>query len=221
MDFASARFQMVESQLRPNGVTDPALLRAMAEVPRELFVPAEHRPLAYADDDIELGSSDPTGPRFLLAPMTFGRMGQLLMLRDDHRVLDIACGSGYSCAVLSRLVQTVVAIESDPVLAARAEATLASLQIRGTRLVLNDLTGGDPAGGPYDAILVNGRIEEPPFALLGQLKEHGRLAAVVGDEELARIALFTRNGAYGVRYAFDAAAPSLPGFAAKKPAFAF
>jgi len=219
MDFAVARLKMVESQLRPNGVTDPALLLAIAEVPRELFVPAEQRSLAYADDDIEL-SAGPKSRRFLLNPMTFGRMVQLLTLESEYRVLDVGCGSGYSCAVLSRIVQTVVAIESDAVLAAQAEANLATLQARNTKLVLNDLAGGDPAGGIYDVILVNGRIEEPPFGLLGQLKDHGRLAAVVGDQELARIALFTRNGAFSVRYAFDAAAPLLPGFAAKRPAFA-
>lgn len=221
MDFASARLKMVESQLQPNSVTDPALLRAMSEIPRELFVHGAQRLLAYADDDIELGSDGSAAPRFLLSPMTFGRMVQLLMLRSEYRVLDVGCGGGYSCAVLSRLVQTVVAVESDAMLAAQAESTLASLQVRNTKLILKDLSGGDPAGGPYDAILVNGRIEEPPFGLLGQLKEHGRLAAVVGDEELARIALFTRNGAFSVRYAFDAAAPPLPGFAGKRPAFGF
>jgi protein-L-isoaspartate(D-aspartate) O-methyltransferase len=219
MNFATARRKMVESQLRPNGVIDPALLLAISEVPRELFVPVDRRPLAYADDDIEL-SDGPTGQRFLLNPMTFGRMAQLLMLQDEYRVLDVGCGSGYSCAVLSRLVQTVVAIESDAVLAEQAESNLATLQVRNTKLLRNNLPSGDPAGGTYDVILVNGRIEEPPFGLLGQLKDHGRLVAVVGDQELARIALFTRNRAFSVRYAFDAAAPPLPGFAAKRPVFA-
>jgi protein-L-isoaspartate(D-aspartate) O-methyltransferase len=220
MNFASARLKMVESQLQPNGVTDPGLLRAVSEVPREMFVQAEHRSLAYADDDIELGSDASMGRRFLLNPMTFGRMAQILMLQSEYRVLDVGCGSGYSCAVLSRLVQTMVAIESDAVLAAQAESNLATLQVRNTKVIRNNLPDGDPAGGLYDAILVNGRIEEPPFRLLGQLKEHGRLAAVVGDEELARIALFTRNGTFSVRYAFDAPAPPLPGFVATRPAFA-
>ena len=221
MDFTSARLTMVESQLRPNGVTDPSLIRAMSEVPREQFLPAEQRALAYVDDDIELGRNLPTGARFLLSPMTFGRMVQILMLQGEDRVLDVGSGSGYSCAILSRLARTVVGLESDSVLVAQAESLLASLQIRNAKLVLASLPGGDTVGGPYDAILVNGRIEGPPFGLLGQLKDGGRLAAVVGDRELARIALFTRTGAFSVRYVFDAAAPAVPEFAAERPAFAF
>jgi protein-L-isoaspartate(D-aspartate) O-methyltransferase len=221
MEFASVRLQMVDSQLRPNGVTDPALVRAMSEVPRELFVPVEQRSLAYADNDIKVESSAPADARFLLRPMTFGRMVQLLMLEKDERVLDVGFGTGYSCAVLSRLAQTVLGLESNAALAEQATSTLSALQIRNAKLLLRGLTDGDPAGGPYDAILLNGRIEEPPLVLLGQLKDHGRLAAVIGEQELARIALFTRNGAFSVRYVFDAAAPLLPGFAAKRPAFAF
>jgi protein-L-isoaspartate(D-aspartate) O-methyltransferase len=136
-------------------------------------------------------------------------------------VLDVGCGSGYSCAILSRLARMVVTLESDTVLAAQAESLLASLQIRNAKLILANLPGGNPAGGPYDAILVNGRIEGPPFGLLGQLKDRGRLAAVVGDQDLARIALFTRHEAFGVRYVFDAAAPAVPGFAAERPGFVF
>jgi protein-L-isoaspartate(D-aspartate) O-methyltransferase len=221
MDFTSARLTMVESQLRPNGVTDPSLILAMSEVPRELFLPAEQRALAYVDGDIELGKDLPTGLRFLLSPLTFGRMVQILMLQGEDRVLDVGCGSGYSCAILSRLARMVVTLESDTVLAAQAESLLASLQIRNAKLILANLPGGNPAGGPYDAILVNGRIEGPPFGLLGQLKDRGRLAAVVGDQDLARIALFTRHEAFGVRYVFDAAAPAVPGFAAERPGFVF
>lgn len=221
MDFTAARLTMVESQLRPNGVTDPSLIRAMSEIPREAFLPAEQRALAYVDDDIELGRNLPTGPRFLLSPMTFGRMVQILMLQNEERVLDVGCGSGYSSAILSRLARTVVGLESDAVLAAQAESLLASLHIRNATLALASLSGGDPAGSPYDAILVNGRIEGPPFGLLGQLKDGGRLAAVVGDRELARIALFTRNGAFSMRHVFEAAAPPVPEFAADRPAFAF
>jgi protein-L-isoaspartate(D-aspartate) O-methyltransferase len=221
MDFTAARLTMVESQLRPNGVTDPSLIRAMSVVPRENFLPAEQRPLAYVDDDIELGRNLATGHRFLLRPMTFGRMVQILMLQDDERVLDVGCGSGYSSAILSHLAHTVVGLESDEVLATEAESLLVSLQIRNAKLVLASLADGQPTAGPYDAILVNGRIEGPPFGLLGQLKDGGRLAAVVGDRELARIALFTRNGAFSVRYVFEASAPPVPEFVGERPTFAF
>src|SRR3712207_6782143 len=102
MDFASARQHMVDSQLRPNAVTDDRLVASMATVPREIFVPAERRFLAYADEDLTYGAAAP-GSRCILRPMTFGRMVQLLGIRAEDRVLDVGCGTGFSCAILSHL----------------------------------------------------------------------------------------------------------------------
>jgi protein-L-isoaspartate(D-aspartate) O-methyltransferase len=220
MDFVSARHRMVESQVRPNGITDERVISAMAAVPRELFVPPQHRWLAYADQDVGLPSSA-GGRRFLLRPMNFARMVQLLAIRLEDNVLDIGCGNGYSSAVLAKLCKMVIGLEMEAELAAQAEKTLAKLGIGNVKIIVAEHSGGHMVGGPYDAILLNGRIAEPPLTLIGQLKEHGRLAAIVGDEELARIALFTRNGAFSVRYAFDAAGPALPGFEGARPTFSF
>jgi protein-L-isoaspartate(D-aspartate) O-methyltransferase len=222
MDFASARANMIESQIRSNGITDARLIAAMAALPRELFVPLDRRSLAYIDRDIELGSPPSDGAaRFVLEPMTFARLVQLLALNPYDRVLDIGCGTGYSTAVLSKLAKFVLGVECDPELAAEAAANLAKVGLVNAKVVRGELNVGLPSEGPYDAICVNGRIPESPLTLLGQLKDNGRLVAVVGNPEVARLDIFTRNGAFSVRHAFDSSAPELPGFGSVRPAFSF
>ncbi|MGH6875353.1 MAG: protein-L-isoaspartate O-methyltransferase family protein [Aestuariivirgaceae bacterium] len=221
MDFALARAKMIESQIRPNGVTDEGIIQAMAGLPREFFVPLSRQSLAYMDEDLEIGSNRQSPPRFLLEPMTLARLLQLLALEPDETVLDVACGTGYSTAVLAHLAKSVVALECDSELAGQAIENLASLGLANTRVFTGSLSAGYLAEGPFDAILVNGRIPVPPLELLAQLKDHGRLAVVMGENDVAQGALFTRNGALSVRYNFDAAAPRLPGFEPARPAFEF
>lgn len=222
MDLALARTNMIESQIRPNGITDERIIAAMAAIPRELFVPSDRRSLAYMDEDIELDTAQSRRTaRYLLEPMTFARLVQLLDLRNDDKVLDVGCCTGYSSAILSILAKTVIALESDPQLSAEAAANLAKLGLLNAHVVTGELSGGRLSDGPYDAICVNGRIPEPPLNLLAQLKDHGRLAAVLADQEIGRVALFTRNGAFSVRYAYDASAPGLPGFEVVRRTFAF
>jgi protein-L-isoaspartate(D-aspartate) O-methyltransferase len=160
-------------------------------------------------------------PRFLLEPMTLARLLQLLDLEPDETVLDVGCGTGYSTAVLAHLAKAVVALECDSELADRAVKNLAVLGLANTRVVTGSLHAGWLADSPFDAILVNGRVPAPPLELLAQLKEHGRLAAVLGENDMGQGALFTRNGAFSVRYAFDAGVPRLPGFDPTRPAFEF
>lgn len=222
MDFAVARVKMIDSQLRPNGITDERLLAAMATVPRELYLPPAHRYLAYADEDVVITPPDANrSPRFLLEPMTFARLVQLLAPGSGDLILDVGCATGYSSAVLSLLCQRVLALESDPALAGQAATNLAELRIGNVKVVQASLSAGHPPDAPYDAICVNGRMPGACQSLLSQLKEHGKLAAVVGDDHIGRVALFTRNGGFSVRYAFDAAVPALPGFAPDETAFAF
>src|SRR5687768_7103188 len=120
MDFALARARMIESQIRPNGVTDERIIRAMAVLPREFFVPPSRRSLAYMDEDVEIGSKRPAPPRFLMEPMTLARLLQLLALDPDETALDVGCATGYSTAILSHLAREVVALECDAELAGQA-----------------------------------------------------------------------------------------------------
>jgi protein-L-isoaspartate(D-aspartate) O-methyltransferase len=221
MDFALARASMIESQLRPNGVTDVRIIQAMAAMPREFFVPPSRRSLAYMDGDVEIGSNHQAQPRYLMEPMTLARLLQLLALEPDETVLDVGCGTGYSTAILANLARTVVALECDSELAGQAIENLAALGLANTRIFTGNLSAGWLADAPFDAILVNGRIPAPPLELLAQLKDHGRVAAILGENDVAQGALFTRNGALSVRYAFDAAVHRLPGFEPPRPAFEF
>jgi protein-L-isoaspartate(D-aspartate) O-methyltransferase len=216
MDYASARRNMVESQLRPNKVTDPALLDALASVPRELFVPEPLRSVAYVDEDIPLGRG-----RFVMEPMILGRLLELAAPRSTDSALVVGAGLGYSAAVLARIAGRVVALESDRELAQRAAQTLKTLGISNVALVEGALAEGAPRQAPFDVILFDGAVDRAPSAVLDQLAEHGRLAVVVRTSGIGRATLMTRQaGLVASRVAFDAAVPCLPGFE-PAPAFVF
>lgn len=219
-DFETARVKMVENQLRANKVLDVALVDAMREIPREQFVPAARRSVAYADEDLPLGPG-----RWLLEPMLFGRLAQLADVGPDDLVLDVGAGMGYGAAVLGRLVSAVVALEEDADLAAAATQAVAALDGGGgDNIVVENgpLTAGWPSQAPYDVILLEGGIEVRPDGLLDQLADGGRLVAMRRDAGgVQRGVLYLKQGdAIAVRTAFDGATPTLPGFA-KAPAFTF
>jgi protein-L-isoaspartate(D-aspartate) O-methyltransferase len=216
IDFAELRRNMVDSQVLPNDVTDRRVLRAMGEVPREVFVNEAQKPVAYIDDALKLG-----GGRLLLAPMTVARLVQLALIEPDHSVLEIGCGTGYVSAVLARLTGRVIALESDPGLAHRARQNLRDLGVGTVKVVEGPLEAGHPAGGPFDAVVVSGSLPEVPDRLIGQLKEGGRLVAIVGDAAPGRLTVFTRTGrVLSGQEVFDAALAPLPGFE-RRPAFVF
>lgn len=210
-DFAAARLNMVESQVRVNAVTDERLIAAMAAVPRERFVPISRQGIAYMDEDIRI--SDGKAPRFLMEPRVFAKLAQLAAITADELVLDIGCGTGYSTAVLSRLAGTVVALESDEDLAAQAGATLSDLGVDNAVVVAGALPDGYAKQAPYDVIFINGMVSSIPDALQSQLRENGRLVAVAGDGVSGRARLYMRAGdAFSGRDAFDANIRFLPGF---------
>ena len=210
-DFAAARLNMVESQVRVNAVTDERLIAAMAAVPRERFVPISRQGIAYMDEDIRI--SDGKAPRFLMEPRVFAKLAQLAAITADELVLDIGCGTGYSTAVLSRLAGTVVALESDEDLAAQAGATLSDLGVDNAVVVAGALPDGYAKQAPYDVIFINGMVSSIPETLQSQLRENGRLVAVAGDGVSGRARLYMRAGdAFSGRDAFDANIRFLPGF---------
>ena len=214
-DFAAARRNMVDGQVRTADVTDRRIITAMLEVARERFVAPAMAGLAYLDLDLPVGTAP--AARRLLKPMVLAKLIQAADLADTARVLDVGCATGYSAAVLARIAGQIVGLEQEPGLVnAEALAGLPNLT-----LVTGPLTEGHPQGGPYDAILMEGATEFPPQALFRQLKDGGRLVCVLGGGPGAKAMLYRRSGQEtGGRPIFDAAATILPGFV-KPPAFAF
>ena len=216
---------MVETQLRPNEVTDVGLLAAMRGLPRERFVPAKFARLAYMDEQIPVFPAVDGAPaRFLLAPMVQARLIQLAEIEPQDTVLDVGCATGYSTAVLAQLAARVIGLEPEPELAEAARANLAGLGLHSAEIVSGPLAEGWAAAAPYDAIVVEGSVPEVPQSLWAQLKDGGRLAAVVTrapNMQQGKAYLFTRvNGEASGVAQFDAGASPLPGLA-PAPAFAF
>jgi len=215
--FEAARAHMIESQLRPNKVMDGRVLRAFAEIRRELFVPQHLRVVAYIDEDLPLGSG-----RYLTEPMVAARLLQAATIERTDTVLIIGAGMGYEAALAALLARSVVAVEEDPELARRARAALVEHSIASVSVVEGPLPQGYRPRAPYDVILFCGAVAEVPSEIDSQLAEGGRLLAVVKSASgVGRATFRTRTGGVVARRVlFDAATPLLPGFL-PKPAFVF
>lgn len=213
-DFARARENMIENDVRTNDVTDRRLIAALREVAREAFVPAASQAIAYAGLCVPLGDD-----RYLLDARTLSKLIQAARVEPSDRVLDVGCGTGYSSAVLARLAGEVVALESHGGLAAAATAALSGLP--NVKVVRGDLGKGSPDKAPYDVIFLGGAVEEVPQALTDQLKDGGRLLTVFVRGPAGRGRIIDRVGkTLSGRNLFDATVPPLPGFA-KNPTFVF
>ncbi|HKU91844.1 MAG TPA: protein-L-isoaspartate O-methyltransferase [Sphingomicrobium sp.] len=200
-DFAAARLAMIESQLRPQGVTDRAVLLAMGEVARERFVPPEARSLAYADRAVPLG-----GGRFLVAPAALGQLLNGMEVLPGARALVVGSGTGYSAAVLAAMGAEVTALECSAGLAEQARGN-------GVATIEGPLETGHRKGAPYDQILIDGAVEVIPDALIEQLADGGRLGAALIDRGISRLVVGRKaGGGFGYFSIADAGAPRLPGF---------
>jgi protein-L-isoaspartate(D-aspartate) O-methyltransferase len=221
-NFAAARLNMVEGQLRPNAVRDERILTMLETLPRELFVPERLASVAYIDESL------PVGPgRFLLPPMILARLLQAVAVRPDDKALDIAPATGYSTAALAKLAAHVVAVEADAELQRWATAVLGALEIDNAEIRLAPMQQGWKTQAPYDVIFINGAVDAVPDSLLLQLKDGGRLAVVVryyGAAHAAHIGearLYERSGeTVTYKTLFDANVALLPSFA-NEPAFTF
>lgn len=217
MDFSLARQNMVDSQIRPNGVTNPGLIAAMDVVPRERFVPDEKISLAYADEYLELANG-----RFMLSPMVTGKLLQLAQICSSDLVLDVGPATGYSTALAAHLAESVVGIEQDGDLCEQAGENLIELNITNAAIICGQHTKGVASEAPFDVIILNGRVEQIPQTLLDQLAQEGRLVAIVGDPNNARFEIVTRrDGTFSTMAKFNVFAPILTGFEKPEPAFSF
>jgi protein-L-isoaspartate(D-aspartate) O-methyltransferase len=217
-DYALARRNMIDGQLRPNRVTDDRLLAAIADLPRERFLPEAMRAVAYADDDVPLGNG-----RHLMEPMVLARLIQALQPRPRDRALVVAAGRCYGAAIMSRLVASTVALESDPVLAEAGRRTAAELGLHRLEQVVGPMEQGAASLAPFDVILIEGAVQLVPPAILDQLAEGGRLATVLAGPPGAMgvTQLFIKEGGIvSSRALFEAGTPKLPGFA-PPPRFTF
>lgn len=216
-DFALARSKMIVSQVRPNGITDGRIVQAMASLPREIFVPEARRCIAYIDEDVEIGPG-----RYLMEPMVLAKLIQLAEIEPGDQVLHVGCGSGYGTAVLARLCKSVIAVDEDQALVEAAAANLRHLGIGNAAVHKAAHATGWSAGQPYDAILLDGRVPAIPPALFQQLRDGGRLVAVVGDNDVATATAYSRNdGTISSLPAFEASIGRLPGVIVDRPAFVF
>lgn len=210
-----ARFNMIEQQVRPWEVLDPAVLALLESVKRDQFVPAAQKALAYVDMELPLGSST---DQVMLAPRLQARMVQDLSLKPTDKVLEIGTGSGYTTALLASLAQRVVSLEIDESIARSARQNLQTAGITNAEVRVADAAANGfaacAAEGPWDAILVAGSVAEPPATLLGLLTEGGRLITIVGHEPVMRATLVTRvdGSNYRTEQPWDTVAPRLRNF---------
>jgi protein-L-isoaspartate(D-aspartate) O-methyltransferase len=208
-EFAAARAHMIESQLRPNKLTDERVLAAFGRIRRELFVPEPLHAVAYIDEDLPLG-----GGRYLMEPMVAARLIQAAAIARSETVLVVGAATGYEAAVISVLARKVVALEEDAGLARRARAALVDHAIASVEAVEGPLRHGHRPRAPYDAILFAGAVTATPADILEQLAEGGRLLAVerpgggIGHATLTK----RTGGGLARRVIFDAATPLLPSF---------
>ncbi len=190
----TARFNMIEQQVRPWNVLDARVLQVLGELPREAFVPRGYEALAYADIEIPIGADS-----CMLAPKVVGRMLQALDVREGDKVLEIGSGTGYATACLARLGGRVISVEIDPALAEGAAERLDALKLKRVQVRTADGMAGPVDGGPFDIIAVTGSLptEEPVPMLAQQLAPGGRLFVIVGEDPVMAAKLETRVGAPG------------------------
>ncbi|PYE84204.1 protein-L-isoaspartate O-methyltransferase family protein [Phyllobacterium leguminum] len=222
-DFPDLRTKMVDNQIRTTDVTNVAVLDAFLAVPREEFVPAAWRDLAYIDEDIPLKPASAAGEpaRYLMEPSPFAKLLQLASIQPGDHVLDIGAGTGYSAAVLSRIAGSVVAVESDSDLAAQAATRMVELGFNNVVIATTPMPEGDPSRAPYDVIVIEGAVDFVPDALFGQLKNGGRLVAVEGRGNAGIARFYMKDeGIVSGRGAFNLAVKELTGFS-RVPQFQF
>lgn len=209
--YDSARQNMVNSQLMTNGVLTPSVVEAFGVVPREIFVPAAFKPVAYSDDSLDLGEG-----RVMISPMVLGKMIENLGVSSDDHVLCVGGTTGYAAAILSWIVRAVTDLECDDRFTADNQLARAAWAVDNVTRVVGDLRGGAKLAEGYDAILVEGALSELPYDIALSLKPGGRMVALVKPrfDQIGTVYVFekTATGYVASRPLFEATVPYLPGF---------
>ncbi|MCX8501956.1 MAG: protein-L-isoaspartate O-methyltransferase [Alphaproteobacteria bacterium] len=211
-----ARRRMVQGQLQTNRITEPRLLQAMLDIPRELFVPQPLVATAYLDRDIPLGAG-----RYLLEPLLLAWLFQAAEIRPQDRILELGSNSGYGLALLAELGRRVVGVESDEALIALARDSLGKLHLK-TEVVKGDPSQGLSDHAPYDLIVIAAAVEQIPEVLFDQLAKGGRLVTILQKVGRGRGVVIVKNP-HGVLHqttVFEAERPVLPEFS-RVPEFVF
>lgn len=217
MDFEKARRIMVDSQIRVNDVTEPAIVAAFLYTPREIFVPKSMQDIAYSESEMVTGEG-----RALWTVRDLGMMLKALNIYSSETAMVIGAGAGYASALIAKLGSAVIALEDNEEAVDRLTERFVSISMDNAVAVQGDLGAGLSSEGPYDIILVNGMVETVPQNWLDQLEDGGRLGVVVQNSaKLGTARIYKRAGdSVSYRDAFECCPPTLPGFE-KKAQFVF
>ena len=218
MNVEQARFNMIEQQIRPWEVLDPAVLALLGRVRREAFVPPAHRALAFVDTQVPLLDGAPAGT-CMLEPRVEARLLQELRVQRHERVLEVGAGSGFMACLLGHQAAHVTTLEIREDLAGMARRNLAEAGPGNVEVVQADGAQGYAAAAPFDVIVLSGSVAEVPPKILSQLKVGGRLAAIVGSLPIMRAQVIQRasEAAWSTVDLFDTVAPRLLNFPEPSP----
>lgn len=217
MNLEQARSNMIDQQIRSWEVLDGRVLEVMREIPREEFVPARHRKLAFSDLRIPLGHG-----QIMMKPIEQGRLLQGLALADGEKVLEVGTGSGFLTACLARLTRNVTSIEIVDGIAEQAKANLEARETDGVKLLTGDALAADFGDAEFDAVVVAASVASIPEKMIRWLRPGGRLFIVRGMSPAMEALAITRSdsGMLAEQSLFDTDLPRLIG-AEDAPVFAF
>lgn len=206
MNLEKARYNMIEQQIRTWNVFDPAVLNLMASIPREIFIPQDQKPFAFADLNISL----PHGQTMYI-PREEARMLQALELKPDDKVLEIGTGTGFTGALIASIAKKLVTIDCFQDFVTQAEVHFRQLNLKNISTEIIDISEGWNSSERFDAIAITPGLLTPPKQFLSQLKPGGRLFCVEGtkDNQYAKIYKYHPDETFTQRKLFEINTPIL------------